>query len=111
MLFYIYDINNLKMPYILDNRPAMFETRELADRMCHIMNFVMPDRTFIVTCRRGLIPGCRVRISYGNLKNYFGTIIAVERIEKSSRILYDIKCDDGMREYFRDYELQRIWEE
>lgn len=110
MLFYIYDLNNMKMPYILDNRPAMFDTRELADRMCHIMNFVMKDHDFIVTCRRGLTIGARVHVQYST-KDYYGTITDIKRVgRKSSRVLYDVKCDNGMQEWFRDYELESVVE-
>ena len=110
MLFYIYDINNMKMPYILDNRPAMFDTRELADRMCHIMNFVLKDHDFIVVCKRGLSKGARVRATY-NTEVFYGTITDIKRVgKKSARVLFDVKCDNGMQEWFRDYELESVVE-
>jgi hypothetical protein len=54
MMYGIFDTCDLSRPFIFQDQdkgtqePAIFESRSKADRMAHMMNFVIKDKTFIV---------------------------------------------------------------
>jgi len=109
-MYYIYDVNNLKIPYFLDSKPAMFEDSRKAQMMCHIMNSVMPDRTFIITCKRGLFVGARVKVtdSYGQ---YTATITAIQVDHDNHSLFYKAEYDNGGYDWLCDFELEVVYEE
>ena len=54
MKYAIFDTCEPTTPFVFHDQdkgtqePAIFETRSKADRMAHMMNFVIKDKTFIV---------------------------------------------------------------
>ena len=108
-MYYIYDITNLRIPYFLDHRPAVFDTQEDAVHMCNIMNSIIKDHTFIVTCQRGLSLGARVSVS-DDTKTVRGTISAVQLIRNSVSLLYKVEYDEGGYDWLCDFELESIIE-
>ena len=80
--------------------------------MCNIMNFVIKDRTFIVTCKRGLYVGAKVSVS-DSTGTYIGTITEVQVNNTDSVLLYKVEYDteNGGYDWLYDFELEIIWEE
>ena len=111
-MYYIYDINNLRIPYFLDHRPAMFEEKSKAMRMCEIMNSVIKDKTFIVTCSRGLYIGSKVRVS-DSAGSYDCVITEVQLDETSPVLLYKVEYEGegGGYDWLYDFEIEVRWGE
>lgn len=108
-MYYIYDITNLRIPYFIDHKPAMFDTEDEAVQMCNIMNSIT-SHTFIVTCKRGLHIGAKVRVS-DDTKTVNGTIEAVQLVRNSVMLLYKVEYDEGGYDWLCDFEIEVRWGE
>ena len=103
--YYIYAVDNLRIPYYLDGKPAEFDTRRKAERMCDMMNYVIKGRSFVVVCRIGLILGAKVSTHKG-----LGVIIGTRIRDNGSSLIYTVKLENGECDDFCDYALERVVE-